>query len=59
MPQILMGITLMIILLMSEAHTWSDNLTQSCLEIYLTSVVWTGHTFENNLEKKHESTKYL
>ena len=28
-------------------------LTHSCLEIYLTSIVWTSHTFENNFGMKH------
>ena len=32
--------------------------THSCLEIYLTSVVWTCHTFENNFGMKHKFAKY-
>ena len=34
-------------------------MTHSCLEIYLTSVVWTRHTFENNFGMKHQFAKYL
>ena len=33
--------------------------SHSCLEIYLTSVVWTYHTFENNFRMEHEITKCL
>ena len=36
-----------------------DELTHSCLKIYLTSVVWTFHTFEDNFEMKHKFAKYL
>ena len=34
-------------------------LTHSCLEIYLTSVVWTCHTFENNFGVQYKFAKYL
>ena len=34
-------------------------LTRSCLEMNLTSVVWTYHTFENNFGLKHKFAKYL
>ena len=37
----------------------SFSLTHSCLEIYLTSVVWTYHTFVNNFTIKYELEKYL
>ena len=35
------------------------SLTLSCLEMFLTSVVWTFHTYENNLGVDHTFTKYL
>ena len=34
-------------------------LTHSCLEIFLTFVVWTYGTFENNLEIKHKLKKKM
>ena len=34
-------------------------ITHSCLEINLTSVVWTCHTFENIFGIKHKFTKYF
>ena len=34
------------------------SLTHSCLEIYLTNVVWTCHTFKNNFGMEHEFAKY-
>ena len=34
-------------------------LTHAYLEIYLTSVVWTCHTFENNFGMEHKLPKYL
>ena len=34
-------------------------LTHSCLENYLTSVVCSCHTFENNFGMNHELAKYL
>ena len=34
-------------------------LTHSCLVIYLTKIVWTSHTFENDFGMKHEFVKYL
>ena len=35
------------------------DLTYPCLEIYLTSVVWTFDTFQNNSDINHKFTKYL
>ena len=41
-------------------HTsWVLHLTHSCLEIYLTSGVWTYQTSENNLGIKHKFKKIL
>ena len=34
-------------------------LTLSCLEIFLTKVVWTRVNFENNFSINHNFTKYL
>ena len=34
-------------------------ITHLCLEIYLTSVVRTCHTYENNFGTKHKLAKYL
>ena len=34
-------------------------LTHSCRQIYLTSDVWTCHTFENNFGMKHKFAKYF
>ena len=36
-----------------------NGLTHMCLEILLTSVVWTHHTFENNFRVRHKFLKYL
>ena len=42
-----------------RVHQNGDILTHSCLKIFLMSVVWTCHTFENNFGMKHEFTNYL
>ena len=36
-----------------------EGLTHSCLEIHLTGVVWTCHSFENNFGIIHEFAIYL
>ena len=39
--------------------SFSAPLTNSYLEIYLTSIVWTRQTFENNFGMKHKFARYL
>ena len=43
------------------SHSTAEHppLTYSCPEIYVTSVVWTCHAFENNFRMKLKLTKYL
>ena len=42
----------------SANHKQTD-LTHSFLEIYLTSVIWSYHTFENNLERARKSSSQV
>ena len=43
--------------LLQHTH-WSTSITHSCPEVYLTSVAWIYHAFENNLGLNHIFAKY-
>ena len=42
-----------------KLYMFMVSFTHSCLEIYLTVVVWTCHNFENNFGIKHKFAKHL
>ena len=48
-----------VLVLWMKVVSASVGLTHSYLEIYLTSIVWTRQTFENNFGMKHKFARYL
>ena len=50
---------LCILVLWMEVALALEGVKHPCLEVYLTSVVWASHTFENNFRMKQKFAKYV